>query len=165
VHKDEGLKRLRKVEAMIIDKLGEDWLNSGATKDMGFGLLQIATSLAPPAAIVIVTVVNWFRPTKAFYKLPEDRKQYFTENHDRHHEAVSLGYFRIEDALCAIAQTPERVGTVILPKSSKRLDAHFGDAADFQGRTKMFVSHQEAIEALLMMRAAFGLDLEGVGPQ
>lgn len=143
-HEGEGLRRMAKVEALIIEKLGENWLNSGRTKDVGFHLLRIACGLKPPDAFAICTVVNWFKPSAAFFKLPPKKQQALLEaGHDKQHQAVAEGLMIVRDALNAVVQTPERVCIYIQgirppaeTDGSPKID--FYDQADFGGRIKMF---------------------------
>ncbi len=46
----EALHRMKKVEELILKHLGENWLNSGQTKDVGFGVMRTAVDLMPPHA-------------------------------------------------------------------------------------------------------------------
>jgi hypothetical protein len=112
----EGLKRMAKLEATIIDKLGGNWLNSGRTKDIGFGLIKLAVSIQPPDALVFVTVCNAFKPTSAMLALPKKKRHSILDaGHDRHHEAVKEGLLTVEDALWSIAQTCDRVSSAVQP--------------------------------------------------
>jgi len=106
----EGLHRMTRIEKLIIEKLGEAWLNSGRTKDAGFELLRVAVDLMPPDAVIFVTSCNAFTPTAKFAALSrEQQEELMNSGHDRHHEAVKEGLLVIQDGLLALAQTTERI--------------------------------------------------------
>jgi hypothetical protein len=146
----EGLKRMRRLEAAVIARLGGGWLDSGKAKDFGFGLIKLATKVHPPDAIALVTLSNMFRPTPALEKL--GRKQalaILNAGHDRHHRAVQEGLLMIEDALTANSQTAERVCLVtqhLMPRlaGGRGFDFEgqpkigFMPQANFEGRTKFY---------------------------
>jgi hypothetical protein len=109
-HTGEPLYRMKKVEALIIQKLGKDWLNHGRTKDAGFHVMRVAVHVLPPDAVVFVTAANGFSATEKFEALPQAQQDELLEaGHDRHHQAVREGLLEIQDVLLAIAQSPERV--------------------------------------------------------
>lgn len=142
-HIGERLYRLKKVEALIIERLGEDWLNSGSKKDIGFHILRMAVQVAPPDAAVFATVANAFTPTERFLALPvSQRHELLDAGYDRHHRAVAEGFLTVGDALCAIVQTPERVCQYTQdlqggqPKGKPR--SLILPQANFSGRLKMF---------------------------
>jgi hypothetical protein len=143
-HGNEGLHRMRKIEATIVQMLGEDWLNNGAKKDAAMGVIRMAAKLAPPDAIVFVTAANMFRPTAKFHALPIEEQQRRIElGHDEHHRMAREGLYRLIDCLIAMAQTPERVCHRIqpVPERGHMPDApetHFFDANDFSGRMKFY---------------------------
>jgi hypothetical protein len=137
------LHRMTEIEKLIIERLGEEWLNSGRTKNVGFYVLRLAVDLLPPDAVVIVTIVNSFTPTARFYELPEERRDELLRSHDRQHQAVAEGLFTVCDALCAIVQTPTRVCQYIQEYDRHRRPtgkprAAFLPQEDFDGRLKMF---------------------------
>ena len=138
------LHRMRRVEKTIIANLGEEWLNSEATKEAGFRTLRLACHFLPPDAVVFVTAANQFIPTPKLDELPAARQDALLNgSHAVHHRAVREGYFTLVDILAAIAQTPDRVchytqevdergQAVGHPKAS------FAPQADFSGRMKMY---------------------------
>jgi hypothetical protein len=147
---NEGLKRMRKLERVVIEKLGANWLNSGRTKDIGFGLVKMATALAPPDALVLVTVCNMFQPTEALKKLGKKQAMaLLNAGHDRHHRAVGEGLLTVVDALVATAQTAERVCLTtqhLMPRlaGGRGFDFDgqpkigFMPQTNFEGRTKFY---------------------------
>jgi hypothetical protein len=142
------LHRMEKVEKFIISKLGENWLNQGKTKDLGFGLIRGAVNFMPPDAVVFVTVCNMFTPTEKFNKLPvAEKKKLMDEGHDRHHEAVREGLLTLSDALLAMAQTPQRICIYQQAISEKEFigqpETKFMPQEDFGGRLKMFGKESE----------------------
>ena len=146
-HDDEHkLHRMDSIEALIIERLGEDWLNSGKAKDAAFQMLRVAVDLLPPDAFVFVCIANGFSPTAKFYALPKEKQaEILQAGHDRHHLAVKEGLFEVCDILAATAQTPERVCMY-----NRKLDRRTKDFAEeppqswcvpqeqFGGRMKMF---------------------------
>jgi hypothetical protein len=138
------LHRMEKIEALVVKQLGQEWLNCGATKDIGFGVLRMAMRMLPPEAVVIVTAVNAFVPTEKFQSLPvKQQRKLMRETHEAHHAAAREGLLDLRDALVAIAQTPERVcqymqtygpGSIPLGTAS----ASFFPQKDFGGRLKMY---------------------------
>lgn len=154
-HAGEGLHRMTKIEQMIIGKLGEGWLNSGHTKDVGFGLLQLATALRPPDAVVVVTCCNVFKPSEKFKALPAAEQEVHlevmrTQGHDKHHEMVRAGLLTMVDALTATAQTAERVCLAVQEVGpDTKTKSHFFVQDEFGGRIKMYGnSLQEIVEML-----------------
>lgn len=143
-HDGEGLHRMTKIEALVVEKLGEDWLNDGAKKDFGFHIIRIATDLLPPDAVIFVTMSNMFVPTEKMMALPhEEQKRIAGQGHDAHHRAAHEGYFEIRDALVAVAQTPERVCiyhqfTEGAYHPVEAPAANFFQQSQFGGRLKMF---------------------------
>ena len=141
----EGTHRMTKIEALIIQYLGEDWLNSGRAKDVAFKIIRTAVELMPPDAVIFVTGGNRFLPTEQLLALPwEEQKKYFDlPSHDDHHEAAKQGYFLVRDALMCCAQTPHRVCMYVqmMDERHQPLDppqTDFWDQRDFGGRMKMF---------------------------
>jgi len=136
---DQGLKRMKKVEALIVNKFGKEWLNDWAKKKSV--LRMVATLSGAPDAMVLVTSVNRFLPTPALEALPPDEKKaILVSSHERHHQAVKEGLLCIEDCLMANAQTPERVCLATLPtKPDSVVDysfipqSHFGGIMKFWG--------------------------------
>ena len=109
-HKGEKIHRLEKIERVIEARLGVDWLNSGGTKDVAFGMMRAAVQLLPPDAFVFVTAINRLVPTPKLEALPHDEiVALLKAPHDKHHQAVRDGFFELQDALAATGQTPDRV--------------------------------------------------------
>jgi hypothetical protein len=144
----EGLRRMSKIEAELIERLGEDWLNSGVKKDYGFAVLRLATAVLLPHAAVLVTAMNMFKSNKAFDSLSPERQKYYTKGHDRNHEGVKAGYFDLKDALAAIAQTPERICMAVQILGEERIESRISDLSEYDGRTKLYVSTEEALRML-----------------
>jgi len=89
-HHGEGLHRMRKIETLLIETLGEDWLNGGRTKDAGFGVLRSAVERMPPDAVVFVSIVNQFMAAEKLRTLGEEEaRELLNSTHDRHHRAVA----------------------------------------------------------------------------
>ena len=144
-HRGEGLHRMSRIEALLIERLGKHWLDSGARKEVGFKMLQIAFSHLISDAIVFVTPANMFRPTDKMNALPieeQERLASHPDGHEGHHRAVKDGYFILVDCLSAVAQTRERVCSRIQPVvNGKFLDApetRVFSQENFGGRLKMF---------------------------
>jgi hypothetical protein len=143
-HQGEGLHRMKSIEALVVEKLGEEWLNSGRAKDMAFKMLRMATSMLPPDGIVIVTAANRFSPTEKLLALPlAEQEAVVNASHHRHHKAVEEGLLTVCDSLHALVQTARRVcqyiqdyepGALFLSKPETRFYAQ----ADFGGRLKMY---------------------------
>lgn len=139
-HEGEGLHRMTKIEATIIQMLGEEWMNSGARKDIGFGIIRLATAILPPDALVFVTAANGFAPTAKFHALPLDQQKALIDaGHDRHHEAAKEGFFELHDIWAVVAQTAERV---CLYEQANEPDAkphcRFCPQDEFGGRMKVY---------------------------
>lgn len=106
----QPLRRMRTIETLIVERLGEKWLESGKTKDMGFSMLSMAVAMLPPDAVVFVTAANGFVPTDKFRALTlEQQLDLLNKGHDTHHRAVRDGLFTLDDMLAAVVQTAERV--------------------------------------------------------
>lgn len=135
------LHRMKSVEALIIERLGEPWLNCGRTKDLGFGVLAYVASLKPPDAIVICAPINRFVPTPKFEALDADVQERMAREggNDRHHARVKQGYFRIVDSLMAHAQTAQRICNYVeAVGAGTPPEVHFFDQDKFDGRLKMY---------------------------
>jgi hypothetical protein len=115
-----GLRRMRKVEALLEEKIGKDWLNHDAAKHATFGVLCFSVQHIPPDAVVIAFGANmWMSldPAAKGDKLPGDR-------------------------LISIAQTRDRVcireqeirGRLVIGEPR----IMFVDQADWKGRLKIF---------------------------
>jgi hypothetical protein len=147
------LHRMTEIEAVIIERLGANWLNSGRTKDLGFFVLRQAVDLMPPDAVVIATGVNRFQPTQRFHKLPEaQQRELMNSSHDRQHKAVAEGLLTVGDALFAIVQTPERVCQYVQDYDRHRQPVGkpqpmFFPQEHFNGRLKMFGTEKFEHEA------------------
>lgn len=141
-----GLNRMRKVEELIIERLGEGWLNSGRAKDAGFGVLRAATDRMPPDAVVFATISNKFEPTEKLRALPIDQQRTLLtlKSANEYHKLAKRGLFTIHDALVCTAQTPERVCIYTQKlKGDDRPETHLFDQANFGGRMKMFGVERE----------------------
>jgi hypothetical protein len=143
------LMRMDKVEKLIIERLGENWLNNGATKDLGFGLLRVCVDLMPPDAVVVVTICNGFSPTAKFHELtPEQKTEMINASHKRHHRAVEEGLLSVCDVLMAVAQTPERVvmctRRVVRGEFDGQPEYRCAAQEEFGGRLKMFGEDKHA---------------------
>lgn len=141
------LHRMKKIEKTIIERLGENWLNSGRAKDTGFQVIRMCVEILPPDAIAFVTICNRFKTTPKFDALtPEQQQDLANATHDRHHQAVKSGLLTLNDALTAVVQTPDRVCQYIqdfeLGKTAGRPDVLFTPQEDFDGRLKMFGSSE-----------------------
>jgi len=146
------LFRMQKVERMIAEKFGEEWLNNGAAKDAVFDGLALILPLRPPDALVFVTATNRFEPTEKYWTLSAAEKRAITSaGHDGHHQAVRDGYYTVEDSFTAVAQTSERVCVVTQfldrdPLAANSHDTRFFDQRDFGGRLKMYGRGEEREE-------------------
>lgn len=139
----QGLKRLSEVENLIVAKLGEDWLNHGASKDVGFGVLRKVTSFFPPEllpdALVFASVINDFKPTPKFNKLSRAARHRITSNYQAAHKAVRDGILAMEDAIHVMVQTPARFCAYSQPiHREARPRVLFGAQGEFEGRMKLF---------------------------
>lgn len=138
------LHRMKKIEALVTEKLGEGWLDSGVKKDAAFDMIRLCVRLAPPDAVVFASAVNLFEHTEKFAALDsEAQRTIMSAGHDRHHEAVREGLLAVCDALVTLAQTPQRICNQIqkLGPRGTPVDqpkVQFWDARDFQGRLKLF---------------------------
>ena len=147
---DHKLFRMTKIEELIIERLGENWLNSGRTKDIGLGLLRVCVDMMPPGAVIFACGTNQFRPTAKFHELPvEEQEKLVNGCHDRHHEAVKKGLLEMHDALTVVAQTPERVclyhQDIAHGRPVGKPDLHFVPQEEFGGRLKMFGEDKHAV--------------------
>ena len=98
------------VEREIVQRLGEDWLDNGRTKTIGFQILRLGVDISPPDAVIIGTAINSFKATAKLRAQPvRSRGRCSTRNHDRHHEAVAEGLLEVCDALLVSVQTPEKM--------------------------------------------------------
>jgi hypothetical protein len=139
-YEGEGLHRMTKVERVIIEILGEDWLNHGRAKDAGFGVMREAVGRSEVEAIVFGCVINNFTPTEKFRSLaPAAQDAILNDNHDRHWQEVKTGNFKVCDALLTTVQTPTRLCICkrnLEGSGEQRFD--FLDQAEFRGRMKLF---------------------------
>jgi hypothetical protein len=140
---ERKLHRMSKIEALIVERVGEDWLNNSRTKDIGFKMLRTAVDLLPPDALVFATMTNRFISTAKFHQLTrEQQSKLLAAGHDRYHQAVKEGLLDICYALVVIVQTPERV--CIYQQNMDRgqpvgkPETHFVPQEEFDGRMKMF---------------------------
>lgn len=140
-HTGEGLYRPKRIEALVVEKLGVDWLNHGGKKDLGFELLRTAVQAMPPEGVIFVTATNRFIPTKKLLSRPvEEQDALHNSGHDKHHEAVKKGLMEMLDGLTAVAQTPERVCLchVVIARTDLPPEVQFFDQDCFGGRLKMY---------------------------
>lgn len=142
-HEGEPLRRMKRAEALIIERLGENWLANGEAKDIGFGILRLGIRLLPPDAVIIATEANLFRPTPKVLALPwEEQEKLRNATSDDHHQAVRDGLLEVGDALHVTVQTPERVCFYIQefgPGGPKgRPESFCFDQSEFDGRLKLF---------------------------
>lgn len=134
-----GLFRMTTLESVLEQKLGKGWLNSGRGKDLAFGLIREATSLMPPDAIVIATVINKFEATEKFWELPlEEQFSLRNSSHNDHHKAVAQGLFDIHDALMCCVQTAQRVCLYTRRFDQDKAETTYMDQSEFGGRLKMY---------------------------
>lgn len=133
------LHRMTTIEKLIAERLGQEWLNSGKAKDIGFNMLRLAVSLMPPDAVVIVTSANMFNPTPKLAGLPEaQQEELWNAPYARQHEAVKEGLLEICDAVYACVQTPTRVCEYIQAVGFDRPQTRYCQQAQFGGRMKMY---------------------------
>jgi hypothetical protein len=140
----DGLHRMAKVESVIIERLGENWLGDWQRKAAAFGVLRAATDMMPSDALVFVTAGNGFAATPKFWALPEEKQEALrAAGHERHHSAVAAGLLTVSDVLIAVAQTPERV--CIYKQNVNELhqltgppQTSFSFQHEFEGILKMF---------------------------
>ncbi len=142
-HVGEPMRPLLTVEALIEERLGEDWMNHGGKKDAAFRVLRIATGMLPPDAMVIGMAANMFQPTERLWALPRaEAMAILNAGHDRHHRAVAEGLMEVHDGLTCIAQTPERVCICSQRVEGRqfvnRPDVQLFAQAHFDGRLKFF---------------------------
>jgi len=76
-HHGSGLHRMTKVEALVIQMAGEDWLNDPERQAQVGYVLRVATCLMPPDAIAVVSVADAWQLTDAFNALPKRIKTRF----------------------------------------------------------------------------------------
>jgi hypothetical protein len=148
------LHRMRKIEKDLAQRLGEDWLNSGAAKEAAFGIIRLVTALMPPDALIMVTAMNAFAPAEKYFALTEEERKGLherlqREGHIADHQAVKEGLLTLHDTLAALAQTPERV-CICAQKIEENEFAgqpqvtHFAQA-EYRGRTKFFGDKDEIV--------------------
>jgi len=140
----EGLHRMSKVEKIIADKLGENWLNNGRAKDLAFDLLRRAVQAMPPDAVIFVTAANMFKATAKMETLSiDEQRRRIERGHDAHHQMAAEGYFEIIDCLIAVAQTPARIChrlQAIPPRGHQPPppETTFFNQEEFDGRLKFY---------------------------
>jgi hypothetical protein len=141
---DPPMHRAQKIERLIVQTLGEDWLNHGEKKDIGFGILRTTIDLMPPDAVIIGSVINSFTATEKFKQLPPARqKDLINSGHDKHHEAVAAGLLTVCDAVSVVVQTATRVCQYLQIYEGRRRpvgkpEVRFGPQEKFGGRLKMY---------------------------
>ncbi len=140
------LHRMNKIEALVVERLGENWLNSGRAKDMGFYVLRLAVDLLPPDAVVIATGANSFKATARLDALPKERhRALLNASHDEQHKAVAEGLLEVCDAILVMVQTPERICQYVQEIGPHgpvgNATAQFFPQEGFTGRLKMYGGH------------------------
>jgi len=139
---DGKLHRMTKVEALIIEKCGEDWLNSSAKKHAVSDVLRIATKAMPPEAVVLVTIADRWKTTQAFESVPKtEREKILSGPREARQAATELGLLEAEEVMIAVAQTPKRV--CFYTRQLSRLEdtkpqVETGDMATFEGAMKLY---------------------------
>ena len=153
--KGERLYRMSKIEANLVEKLGQGWLDDWRRKEAGYGWLRIALQIVPPDAIVIVTATDMFRSTEKMAALPdEERKKAIERSNDpkERRKMAAEGLFTITDGLTAVAQAAERVciSTQAIEHGAfaGQPITHHCLQANFHGRQKMYggLSKEEEAE-------------------
>lgn len=143
-HEGETIHRMRRIEEILVEMLGQDWLNKGHCKEAGFNILRMANREHPCDAIIFVSAINQFRQTEAFKRLsPEQQKFILDAGHDRHHQAVKEGLFEIQDCISALAQTASRVCVYLQVVDNRHNfegppQVELFDQRVLQGRLKLF---------------------------
>lgn len=137
------LHRMRRIEALLQDQLGEGWLNDDAKKGRGFYVLRLATATLPPDASIIATPTNVFVATAKAKANPAYLRLMRAESATQRGKRVAQGLLEMIDSVTAVAQTPERVCTVAQPVDRGGVyigqpQVRFSDQAQFGGRLKMF---------------------------
>jgi len=133
---------MSKVEALVIEMAGEDWMNDSAKKERVGYVLRMATHLLPPDAVALVSIADGWTVTDAFEALPKkDQDKIMSGPREARHSAVALGLLTVEEVMVCMAQTPQRVCMY-----RRRLDAlndakptvHLFPAEQFDGNFKFF---------------------------
>ena len=136
-HEGEGLRRMRSVETLVIEKLGRGWLNDARAKDAGFWVLRKATEIHPPDAIAFAALASEMRPTEKMKALSPEEQRRLLESND-----MVDGFMVSQDVVYITAQTPLRVCTCVQKVYRHRyIDApelKIGDMTKFSGRSKLF---------------------------
>jgi len=141
-HHGSGLHRMTKVEALVIQMAGEDWLNDPERQAQVGYVLRVATCLMPPDAIAVVSVADAWQLTDAFNALPKkDQNKILNGPREARNSAIALGLLTVEEVLVCMAQTPSRAC-----RYQRRLDelndakptVDFGEMAQLHGRFKFF---------------------------
>ncbi len=132
-------KRMEKIEKLIIDNVGEDWLDHDKQKDRGFGVLAILFSILLPEAVALATGTNMYQPTERFDAEPEaERHRIWHGGTDVHTWAVKRGLLEVKDGLGIVAQTPERVCIYNDVFDGKPPRCEVFDQGEYFGRTKFY---------------------------
>ena len=143
-HAGEGVHRMRRIERMLQEKLGERWLSSGPRKAAGFQAIRFAVQLTAPDALAIVTATNMFKPTQKLRAMPpgEQRRLLVASGHDAHRRMAAQGLLTIVDSMTAAAQTAERVCISIQEidhgEFAGQPETQFFAQNEFEGRLKMY---------------------------
>lgn len=161
------LHRMRLIEDLMLAKLGKGWLDNGAAKDAGFGMLRLAMAAAfrhAPEAIAIATATNMFKPTAKYAALPRKEKIRIAKTargHFQHHRMAAEGLFEIVDSITAVVQTGQRVCNCSQPVERGTFvggpTVHYFAQSEFEGRLKMYgvEMDKEEIESVAKFRAAY----------
>jgi len=141
-HRGTGLHRMTKIEALVIELAGEDWMNDSAKKERVGYVLRIATHLMPPDAVALVSIADRWKPTDAFNALSEaDQKKIMDGPRASRADAASLGLLTVDEVMVCWAQTPSRVcsyqRTLNELEDSQPL-VQFGPMELFEGNFKLF---------------------------
>ena len=139
---DGYLCRFRTLETLIIEKCGEDWLNSSAKKHAVSQIIRMGTKLLAPPGLCIVAIADRWKTTKAFDAVPKSEQKKILEGPcEARHAATALGLLEAEEVLIAVAQTPQRVCFYTRQLSeleTTKPDVQTGDMATFDGTMKLY---------------------------
>jgi hypothetical protein len=140
----EGLRRMRKIEALLVELLGPEWLDDRAKKYAAFNVMREATILIPPDAMVFVSAVNAYQATDKMIALGEKEARRLTaewpENRD---QLLRDGLMSYHDCIMSLVQTRERFCTYTqeYDEDKNPLGApkvFFGDQKEFDGNLKLY---------------------------
>src|SRR5262249_32212795 len=105
------LRRVRNLEATMVQRAGRDWLDHRDKKAQVYGFLRLCTSLAQPEAVITANFIKMFLPTEKLRPLGQEvlMKPVTAPSHHDHYRAVAEGLLAVHEALMALAQTKDRV--------------------------------------------------------